>query len=126
MGMFKQPKDMKATLQEAPAMVANAQALGAPAQQYAARQQAATAGYAASPPLSADEPEPINGIDLPTYARVCKVIGNSGVGPEGVTAVVTAQGIPPEDWAGAVEGWNARFRGNIGLATRYGNLYTQA
>jgi hypothetical protein len=120
-------KDLKATLHEAPAMVANAQALGAQAQQYAATQHAAAAGYAAGgAPTAIDEPEPINGIDLATYARVSKVIASSGVGVEGVAGVVTSQGINADDWAAAVEGWNARFKGNMGLATRYGTLYTEA
>jgi hypothetical protein len=125
MGLFKQMKDMKAVVHEAPTMVANAQALAAQAQQYAATQQAAAAGTKAGA-ATVDEPEPINGIDLATYARISKVIANSGVGLEGVAGVVLSQGISPEDWAAAVEGWNGRFKGNMGLATRYGNLYTQA
>src|SRR5579863_7257819 len=110
MGLFKQMKDMKATLHEAPAMVANAQALGAQAQAYAATQQAAAAAYSApgAAPVAGDEPDPINGIDLTTYARVSKVIANSGVGLDGVAGVVSTQGINPDDWAAAVEGWNAR------------------
>jgi hypothetical protein len=126
MGLFKQMKDMKETLHEAPAMVANAQALGAQAQQYAAAQQAAAQGYAGGSSAAVDEPPAINGIDLATYARVSKVIANAGVGADGVPAVVSAQGIAPEDWTAAVEGWNARFKGNMGLATRYGTLYTEA
>src|SRR4051794_28244363 len=87
MGLFKQMKDMKNTVHEAPGMIQQAQEMGAQAQQMAVAQQAAaqaamaqaqaqaTAGAgtngATGAPGGADF-DPIAGVSLELYADISK------------------------------------------------------
>jgi hypothetical protein len=114
MGLFKQVKDMRATVQAAPGMVAQAQQMAAHAQQVAAAQQAAALaqGQAAREQAAAGGPEfePIAGVSLEQYAEISR----SG----------TNYSVSSDDWQQAVAGWNARIVANPAVAQRFNQLYT--
>jgi hypothetical protein len=141
MGLFKQMKDMKRTVEAAPAMIAQAQQLSAQAQQLGAAQQAAygapgtspatmptaplaaaTPGLAASP--SAPEFEPIAGVSLELYAEISRdCAGHPGdVGHAALAAA--GRGVAGDRWQAAMDGWNARMR-NSAVALRFNQLYMQ-
>jgi hypothetical protein len=114
MGLFKQMKDMKATVQAAPGMVEQAQQMAANAQQMAAAQQAAALaqGQAAREQAAAGGPEfePIAGVSLEQYAEISRSRTNYSVSSS--------------DWQQAVDGWNARMAANPAVARRFNQLYT--
>ena len=83
MGLFKQMKDMKNMVEQAPGVIAQAQQTAAQAQEYAVAQQAA-AQQAAQQAMAATDTAadagtgnfaPINGVTLEQYAALCKQLG---------------------------------------------------
>jgi hypothetical protein len=129
MGLFKQMKDMKNVLHEAPEMIAQAQALGAQAQQLQAAQAQAggipTMASLGTPPTAA-ELEPIAGISLERYAQLAKAVGTRQLQGDGLDAFLGAHGHSGADWQAAYDGWNARMKANMALSTRFGSLYQTA
>lgn len=129
MGVFKQIKDMKKVVAEAPGMLEQAQKMAQQAQELQAAQMAAA--QAAVPPAGtgAIAPallEPIAGISLERYAQLAKSVGERKFDQAGVESFVKLQGHSPEDWQAAYDGWNARFKGNMALSVHFGTLYQQA
>jgi len=123
MGLFKQMKDMKTMVDAAPAMVDQAMALGAQAQQMGAAQAGAVGAMGAMPgPVDPNDPmlAPIEGIDLARYAQLSKAIGHFGLrSAEQIDEYMTRAGHTPEAWQAAYDGWNARFRQNMSLSMLY-------
>ncbi len=136
MGLFKQMKDMKSVVAQAPDLINQAQALGAQAQQMAAAQQqaaqqmagaAAVAGMpGATGPLDQASLAPIAGVSLDRYAQLSKAIATRGLDKAGCDEFVQSQGISPADYQVMCDGWTERFRGNTALAVHFGNLYQAA
>jgi hypothetical protein len=136
MGMFKQFKDVVGVVNEMPAVVQQANALQAQAAQAQAMRARTdthyTAGVYGTMPQSADLADgdarlaPIEGITLQRYAEVSKVAATRGLDQVGLAEYVRSRGYDPQAWARAAEGWNARFRGDMQLATHFGRLYTEA
>ncbi len=131
MGFLKQIKDMKKTVAETPGLIEQAQQLQQQAQQMQSAQMAAAQAAVAqtTAPAGAVDPqllEPIAGVSLEHYAKLSKAIGERKLDQEGIDSFVQLQGLTPEAWKAASEGWNARFKGNMALAVQYGNLYQQA
>src|SRR5262245_61148957 len=114
MGLFKQMKDMKKTVEAAPGLMAQAQSMGAQAQQmqaaqYAAMQQQQAAAVASAPPADGAFFEPISGVSLELYADISR---EAAVRPGdlGHAAMVAAsRGVSSESWQEAMNGWNARM-----------------
>jgi hypothetical protein len=125
MGFLKQMKDMKNTLHEAPGMIAQAQEMGAQAQQLQAA-TAAMAGVGTPAVVTAAEREPIAGISLERYAQLAKAVGARKLQGAELDAFLVANGHSGADWQAAYEGWNARMKANMGLSTEYGGMYQQA
>jgi hypothetical protein len=133
MGLFKQMKDLKNTVEAAPGMVAQAQELGAQAQQMAASQQAAAmqaqqqaaAQMAAAPTATATEGEyaPIAGVSLELYADVSKGLAAYGYDQSKAVEVAASKGVSPENWQQAMDGWNGRIAGNPAVGQRFNQLY---
>jgi hypothetical protein len=130
MGVFKQIKDLKNVVAQAPGAIEQAQKMAAQAQQMQAAQMAAMQGQ--TPPMGGApggvDPallEPIAGISLERYAQLAKSIGERKLDQAGVESFVKLQGHSPEDWQEAYDGWNARFKGNMALSVQFGNLYQQ-
>lgn len=118
MGLFKQMKDMKKTVDAAPGLMAQAQQMQAA--QYAATQQQA----AVAPPADAAFFEPIAGVSLELYADISR---ESAIRPGdlGHAAMVAAgRGVSAECWQAAMNGWNARMH-NPAVAQRFNSLYMQ-
>lgn len=130
MGVFKQIKDLKGTVAAAPAMIDQAQQLGAQSQAMAAAQQAqmgqmgqvATAG----PPPAAEGPdfEPIAGVSLELYAEISKSLATVNYDQSQAPRLAAAKGVVESDWNAALDGWNARMKANPAVAKRFNALYT--
>lgn len=109
MGFFK---DMKATVDSAKEMQANAMAM----QDQANR------------PVDLNDPiwAPIEGIDLDKYAEISAALARQNLaGVEQVEAWVETQGVKPGTWTTVQQGWVQRMAGNMQVRTRYGVLYSQ-
>jgi hypothetical protein len=129
MGFLKQMKDLKNTVHEAPGMIAQAQELGAQAKAYAEAQQAMAGGLgAAGAPatVTSEDLAPISGISLERYAQLAKSIGTRKLQGAELDAFLASMGHTTAAWQDAFDGWNARMKDNMGLATQYGSLYHAA
>jgi hypothetical protein len=131
MGMFKQMKDLKATMAAAPAMIQQGQAMQANAmamqQAYAGQmQQAAAYNAALGQPLPAEVLAPINGVDLPTYAWVAKQIAAVGYDQSRAPGFAAAKGISGADWDAAAAGWSARMQATPTLGQEFRRHYDAA
>ena len=124
MAFGKKKKEKKPGLRDlvagAPDMIEQAQQM----QQAAAANAAAMAGAMAG---SVDDSAlaPIEGIDLERYARIAKAIGEKGLDEAGTRTLVEANGHTHDQWRAAYDGWNARFKADLNLSTRFGQLYQQ-
>jgi hypothetical protein len=130
MGLFKQMKDMKETVAAAPDMIANAQALGASAQQMAAAQQAqadqAMAAQQAAATAAATGPdfEPIAGVSLDLYADISRDLATVNYDQTRAPGLALSRGVTGDRWQEALDGWNGRIQANPAVAQRFNALYT--
>lgn len=132
MGMFKQMKDMKNVVNEAPDMVKQAQEMSAQAQEMAAAQQAAAmqaqqqaqASAAAAAQAGGADFEPVAGVSLEQYAEVSKELANHGYDQSKAIEIAASKGIDAESWQQAVDGWNGRMQTNPAIGQRFNALYT--
>jgi hypothetical protein len=121
--LFKQMKQMKEVVAEAPDLVRNAMAM------QEAQTQAAQAAMNASMPGGAAsgaavDAETIAGVSLASYAGVCRVGTERGVTDlAGVAAIAREQGIDEASWTTAMNGWNARFATDTTAAMRFNALW---
>lgn len=136
MGMFKQMKDMKNMVEQAPDMINQAQQLGAQAQEMGAAQQAAAMqqqqqamaaanAAAAAGGMTADGADfsPINGVTLEQYASICKGLGAGAADPAQAHAAAAAAGIDAADWDAAMAGWGQRMQGGTAVGQKFNALY---
>ena len=132
MGLFKQMKDMKNVVEQAPEMIDQAQQMGAQAQEMAAAQQAAaqqamaqqqTAAAAASQ-AGAGNFEPIAGVTIEQYAEVSKELAAHGYDQSKAAEIAATKGISAENWQAAMDGWNQRMQGDPSVGQRFNALYT--
>ena len=115
MGMFK---DLKKTVQQANEAAATAQEIGA-------QQQGIASGAV---PYPTDDPafEPIEGVNLDTYAMVQGGIGkNMIMGPENVENYAAERGIPKGTWNKVVLGWQERIQKYPQVTQRFGVILSQ-
>jgi len=115
MGMFK---DLKSTIQQANEAAAGSQNLKA-------QQQGVASGAV---PYPTDDPafEPIEGVDLDTYAMVQGGIGkNMVMGPENVENYAAEHGIPKGKWQAVVLGWQERIQKYPQVTQRFGVILSQ-
>lgn len=132
MGMFKQMKDLKNVVQQAPDMIDQAQQMGAQAQEMAAAQQAAAqqavaqqqAAATAAQQAGGADFEPINGVSIEQYSEVAKDIAAQGGDQSKAAEVAASKGISGDDWQAAVDGWNQRMQTNPAVGQRFNALYT--
>lgn len=131
MGLFKQMKDMKKTVEAAPGMISQAQQMGAQAQEMAAAQQAAAQQQMAAAQQASDQAmatggadyEPIAGVSLEQFATVCKGLAAHGYDQSKAVEVAASHGISPENWQSAMDGWNTRIKGNPAIGQQFNKLY---
>ena len=135
MGMFKQFKDLKKTVEAAPGMIEQAQALGAQAQQMAAAQQAAAqqqaaAAMAATPAgvgaAAGGSLDPVAGVTLEQYATVSKGLAAYNYDQSKAVLVASQHGISASDWEAASAGWNARITADPSVASAFNAAYRGA
>lgn len=126
MGLFKKLQDGIVDAGKAAADKAQAAMPTAPedvsAMQRAHGIDTAAFGGPSNAPVADDDPiwAPIEGIDLPTYARVAKIGSNQGVTDEaGMAAVAQAEGLDPTAFAAAAQGWTARMGQNMAVGQRF-------
>jgi hypothetical protein len=135
MGLFKQMKDLKNMVEQAPDAIAQARQLGAQAQEYAAAQRSAAQQAAQQAMAQADQQaatrgtaeaadfEPINGVTLEQYAALCKQLGANAADTGAAHAAAAAVGIGAEDWDAASAGWGQRMQTNRVVGTKFRDLY---
>jgi len=128
--MFRRMKDMKDMIEAAPGMVAQAQELGAQAQQMAAAQQAAyqaqavqAAGTQAGGAEAGADLEPIAGVSIEEFAAVSKGVAAFGYDPAKLPEIAASRGIEAAAWQAAHQGWNERIKQSRAVAKRFNQLY---
>jgi hypothetical protein len=134
MGMFKQMKDMKGMIHDAPSQIAQAQQLAANAQALAAAHQANAAQQmaqvsqpaAAAVDTSGPDFAPANGVSLDLYAQISKGVAAAGGDQSQAVLLAAAQGISPSDWEAASATWNARMTSNREVGRQFTTLYQAA
>ena len=126
MGLFKKMQDGIVNAGQAAAeKVAAAQPTdpdAVAAQQRAMGIDTANFGGPSNAPVADDDPiwAPIEGIDLPTYARLAKMGQNQGVTDEaGMAAIAQAEGYDAGAWSAASTGWIARMGQNMAVGQRF-------
>ncbi len=133
MGLFKQLKDMKGMIEDAPEMIRGAQAMGAQAQEMAAAQQVAAqaqmaaAGQYAQPQAAsagASTVEPVAGVSLELYAEISNGLATVGSDQSKAPEIAATHGVSAESWQAAVDGWNDRIKSTPEVAGRFNALYT--
>ena len=127
MGMFKQFKDLKAMVSEAPDLTAQGTALAANAQAMAASPAAAASQASVLQPTvmaggAADEP--IAGVSIELYATISASFATVGYDQTKGPELAAAHGVAAADWETAVTGWNARMTADPSVAGRFNALYT--
>lgn len=126
MGIFKQMKQMKDVVAEAPGLIENAQQMQAAAQQQAAAQAAAFQQAAATTPGAAgtgNTSEPIAGVSLELYAEISRELTARG-GDQALAPVIAAEkGVDQASWDAAVAGWNQRMSTDSSIAQRFNQLW---
>jgi hypothetical protein len=136
MGLFKQLKDMKGMIEDAPEMIRGAQAMGQQAQEMATAQQAAAQAQmaAAGAQMQAQTPtagaagaadyEPISGVSLEQYAQIAKGLAAVGYDQSKGPEIAATHGVSADSWQAAVDGWNERIKSTPEIASRFNALYT--
>jgi hypothetical protein len=130
MGFFKQVKDMKNMVHEAPNLIAQSSELAANAKAMAAAQQAAAGqaptdvpGAAAITVVPGGDPGPINGVSIELYAEISRSFAEVGYDQSRGPELAGRKGVAPADWAAAMEGWNGRIATDPAVAKRFNSLY---
>jgi hypothetical protein len=68
---------------------------------------------------------PVAGLSFPAYATAAAAIGWATDDAALVDRVTAALGVTPADWEAAIEGWTARSKRDVVIATMYGQLFSQ-
>jgi hypothetical protein len=126
MGLFKQMKQMKDVMGEAPDLVRSSMEMQQ-AMQAAPPPAASGAAIAGGVPGGSSSPlddETIGNVSLARYAEICRIGTERGVTDlPGVAAVAAEHGVNADDWNVAVNGWNARFAHDTAAAMRFNALW---
>ncbi len=124
MGLFKQMKQMKEAVAEAPDLVRSSMEMQEAMQ--AAPPPGAAVGSApgAAAGGTALDDETISNVSLARYAEICRVGTERGITDlAGVAAVAAEHGVAAADWNTAMNGWNARFASDTAAAMRFNALW---
>jgi hypothetical protein len=126
MGLFKQMKQMKDSVSEAPDLVRSAMEMQEAMQAASPPPGSASAAAPTGSDVgtSAIDHETISNVSLARYAEICRVGTERGVTDvAGVAAVAAEHGISAADWDAAMNGWNARFASDTAAAMRFNALW---
>ncbi len=123
MGLFKQMKQMKDVMGEAPDLVRSSMELQQAMQTPPPTAGASPEGVASGTATALDD-ETIGNVSLARYAEICRIGTEQGVTDLlGVAAVAAEHGVNASDWNVAVNGWNARFAHDTAAAMRFDALW---
>lgn len=131
MGLFKQMKQAKDMVAEAPGLMEDAVAMQQAAQQQAAAQREQLAAAAAANPTAAAAAtqggvEPIAGVSLELYAKISKELANRG-GDQSLAPTIAAEhGVDGDSWDAAVAGWNQRMSQDQSVGAQFSAIYRTA
>jgi hypothetical protein len=71
--------------------------------------------------------EPIAGVSIEQYAAISKAATRADADENLLVRLALGRGVESESaWRDAYDGWNARMRGDMQLATHFGRLYQAA
>jgi hypothetical protein len=126
MGLFKQMKQMKDVMAEAPDLVRSSMEMQEAMQAAPppAAPAAATPGGVPGGSANSLDDETIGNVSLARYAEICRIGTERGVTDlAGVAAVAAEHGVNANDWSVAVDGWNSRFTHDTAAAMRFNALW---
>jgi hypothetical protein len=123
-GLFKNLRNARDLLYAAPGVVERPQRPKTGSARHAAKVSASASAPAAD--VAPADLEPIAGVTLETYARICKQAAAGSGDEDGLLSIARAYRVDAASWRAASEGWSGRFRGNVPLALHYGDLYRAA
>src|SRR6056297_913326 len=124
MGLFKQMKNAKEAVAEAPGLMQDALKMQEAAQQQAAAQREQLAAAAAADPTAAAAAaaggtDPIAGVSLELYATISKELANRG-GDQSLAPTIAAEhGVDAASWESAVAGWNQRMTQDPSVGSQF-------
>jgi hypothetical protein len=122
-GLFKQIKQMKQSVSEAPELVRSAMEMQEAMQTPVQSPDAAPMAGSGAAPSGLDD-EMISNVSLARYAEICRAGTQRGVADlAGVAAVAAEHGVSASDWDAATSGWNARFASDTNAAMRFNALW---
>jgi hypothetical protein len=81
------------------------------------------------PTIPAGDPRlvPIAGVTIEQYASISKAAATGGADENTLVRLALGRGVESEiAWREAYDGWNARMRRDMQLATHFGHLYQAA
>lgn len=123
MGLFKQMKQMKDVMGEAPDLVRSSMEMQQ-AMQAAPPPPAGAASVGVPSEAAALDDETIGNVSVARYAEICRIGTQRGVTDlPAVAAVAAEHGVNANDWNVAVNGWNARFAHDTAAAMRFNALW---
>ena len=67
--------------------------------------------------------EPIANVSLELYAQISKNLASADYDQTEAVTLAAAKGVSADDWAAAVEGWNARLRSKQSVGKVFSSLY---
>ncbi|HEV7761212.1 MAG TPA: hypothetical protein VGO78_19530 [Acidimicrobiales bacterium] len=82
-----------------------------------------------APTVPAGDPRlvPIAGVTIEQYASISKAAATGGADENTLVRLALGRGVESEiAWREAYDGWNARMRRDMQLATHFGHLYQAA
>jgi hypothetical protein len=121
MGLFKQMKQMKDVVAEAPDLVRSSMEMQEAMQAAPPPGSAPAAGESGATGL---DDETISNVSLAKYAEICRVGTERGITDlAGVAGVAAEHGVSASDWNTAMNGWNARFAHDTAAAMRFNALW---
>jgi hypothetical protein len=128
-GVFRELKDMKNIGHEAPVGIEQAQQMVADADALSAAYrvqnvpQTPTAAFVTSGATTGPDFEPIAAVSLELYAEISKSLATIDYDLSRSIRLAGDKGVSEENWAVAVEGWNARMAANPAVGTKFSALY---
>jgi hypothetical protein len=124
MGLFKQTKQMKDAVAEAPDLVRSSMEMQAAMQATPPPGPASAGAAVGGQGATALDEETISNVSLARYAAICRVGTERGITDlAGVAGVAAEHGVSAADWDTAMNGWNARFATDTAAAMRFNALW---
>ncbi len=124
MGLFRQMKQMKDAVAEAPDLVRSSMEMQQAMQATPPPGSAASSDSGAPAARMALDDEVISNVSLAKYAEICRVGTERGITDlAGVAGVAAEHGVDAGDWNAAMNAWNARFAHDTAAAMRFNALW---